>query len=287
MAILAVLVALMLPAVQAAREAARRQVCISHLKQTAQAILNYESARGWYPAGRVGCDDTSDIPVCPPGLPTEKKTAASALVTILPYMEHQALHNQLGVERGGLWNRNVDDLASWYNDPVKASAIVERVPTFVCPSDLSKPISDVYAPVLAATGSYALVQGSKGPSSPRAEAKYDNNGLFMYVVRRRAGEVLDGTSHTLMLGEVMMADTWESSNTWTYARLNSDCLRTTEYALNTKPGYSVHYERQNGNFGSQHPKSALFAHADGHVDVIDEAIDLATYQALSTNAGED
>jgi prepilin-type N-terminal cleavage/methylation domain-containing protein/prepilin-type processing-associated H-X9-DG protein len=286
-AILGVLVALLLPAVQAAREASRRQTCMSHLKQIALGISHYESAIGRYPAGRVGCDDTADVPLCPPGLPSEKKTAASGFVTILPYLELRSLYDQLSVDRGGLWNRNVDDLAWWYGNPMKASAILQRVPIYVCPSDTAEPVSDVYAPVLAATGSYALVQGTKGPTSPRTVSKYDNDGLFMYVARRRGSEVTDGASNTLMVGEVIMADVWESSNTWTYARLNSDSLRTTEFALNTPPGAGSYYESQNGAFASHHPGGALFAYADGHVDVVRTEIDLVTYRALSTVAGDD
>jgi prepilin-type N-terminal cleavage/methylation domain-containing protein len=285
-AILGVLVALLLPAVQAAREAARRSQCMGHLAQTALAISNYETAIGRFPAGRVGCDNTSDVAICPDGMPAEKYTAASAFVTILPYMEQQRLYDQLGVEHGGLWNRNVDDLASWYPDPGKASGILQRLGYFVCPSDLSKPVSDVY-PVLAATGSYALVQGTKGPYGNRAIAKYDNDGLFMYVVRRRSGEVTDGKSNTLMVGEVIMADTWESSNTWTYARLNCDSLRTTHYPLNTPPGAGTLYEMQNGAFASQHPGIGLFAYADGHVDAVHDNIELSVYRAMSTVAGDD
>ena len=286
-AILGVLVAIMLPAVQAAREAARRQICSSHLREVALAIDHYESALSHYPAGRVGCDDTLNIAVCPPGLPPEKKTAASGFVAILPYMEQQALHDQLDVRNGGLWNRNVDDLSWWYASSAKAVAVEQRVPLLVCPSDTSESISDVYAPVLAATGSYAFVQGTKGTASPRPVAKYDNDGLFLYVIERRASEVADGLSNTLMIGEVTMADTWESSNTWTYARLNADSLRTTEYAVNTWPGAGSTYELQNGAMGSRHPGGALFAYADGHVAMIEEGVELTVYRAASTIAGEE
>jgi hypothetical protein len=279
----------MLPAVQAAREAARRQMCMSHLKQVAQAVANYESGIAFFPAGRVGCDDTPDVPECPPGLPPEKKTAASAFVTILPYMEQQALHAQLDVDHGGLWNRNIDDLAWWYNSAAKARAITQTVAVFRCPSDTSQLVSDVYLPVHAATGSYAFVQGTKRPSASvtPGEARYNNDGLFVYVKRRRAGEITDGLSGTLMAGEVRMADTWESSNTWTYARFNADTLRTTEFALNTPPGAGSPYSLQNGAFASQHPSIGLFAHADGHVDALRDDIDLRAYRALSTVAAED
>jgi prepilin-type N-terminal cleavage/methylation domain-containing protein/prepilin-type processing-associated H-X9-DG protein len=290
-AIVGVLVALMLPAIQAAREAARRDGCINNQKQVADAALNYESARRHFPPGRLGCDDTGDAPAtpiaaCPPGLPPEKKAAVSAFVELLPQLEQQALYDQLGVARGGLWNRNIDDLG-WTSDPGKVEAVRQTVAIFVCPSSQAQSISDVY-PVKAATGSYAFSQGTKGPRFiPRAGAKYENDGLFIYVVPRAAREATDGLSHTLMLGEVVMADAWESSNTWTYARQNADCLRTTDYPLNTPPGSGSGYERQDGAFGSEHPDGAVFAFADGHVDFVHNDIEPAAYRALSTIAGEE
>jgi prepilin-type N-terminal cleavage/methylation domain-containing protein/prepilin-type processing-associated H-X9-DG protein len=286
MAILGSLVAIVLPAVQSAREAARRQICSDHLKQLALSVAEYESAVQQFPAGRVGCDDTADVPVCPPGLPPERKTAASGFVTLLPYLEQQPLFAQLNVAQGGLWNRNIDDLG-WFANPQKATGVMQRPPLFVCPSDDSEAISDVYAPVLAATGSYVFIQGTKGPGSPRHIAKYANDGMFLYVTQRRGNEVTDGLSHTLLLGEVVMAHTWESSNTWTYARLNADCLRTTEYAINTQPGLGSSYERQNGAMGSDHPGGALFAFADGHIELLEDQIGLGLYRAMSTIAGEE
>ncbi|HMO84171.1 MAG TPA: DUF1559 domain-containing protein, partial [Lacipirellulaceae bacterium] len=260
--------------------------------QIAPAIANYESARRTLPPGRVGCDDTGDAPetpiaVCPPGLPPHRKTAASGFVVILPQLEQQALFDQLAVDRGGLWNRNIDALNTWYNDPAKADGIRQRPDVFVCPSDSSEPISVQYRPALAATGSYALVQGTRGPRSPRAVSKYDNDGLFQYVIVRALREVVDGLSNTLLVGEVILSDTWESSNTWTYARQNADALRTTDYPLNTPPGAGYGYERQDGAFGSEHPGGAVFAFADGRVAFLTNDIDPAAYRALSTFAGEE
>jgi prepilin-type N-terminal cleavage/methylation domain-containing protein/prepilin-type processing-associated H-X9-DG protein len=291
-AILGVLIALMLPAVQAAREAARRQICSSHLREVGLAISHYESAVRKFPAGRIGCDDSGDnpatpLPFCPPGLPVEKKTAASGFITLLPYMEQQALHDKLAVAHGGLWNRNMDDLGWWYASHAKAEAIKERVTVYVCPSDPSKGLSDAYNPVIAATGTYAFIQGTKGPASPGFESKYENDGLFLYVIQRKRTEITDGSSQTIMLGETIMNDTFEGSNTWTYARRNADSLRTTELALNTPPGPGDYYGLQNGALGSVHPGGVMFAYADGHVDMIAESVELAVLRAASTIAGED
>ncbi|MEO2023031.1 MAG: DUF1559 domain-containing protein [Pirellulaceae bacterium] len=286
-AIIGILVSLLLPAIQSAREAARRTTCINHQRQVGLAMGGYETIHGTFPAGRLGCDDTGDtrdLSVCPPGLPPDKKTAASGFVQILPQLERQPLYDRLAVEQGGLWNRNIDDL-SWYRDRSKCLAIKERVEVLVCPSDTSLPMSHVYEPVAAATASYALVQGTLGPEQPAHLVKYQNNGLFLYVTRRKSRQVHDGLSNTMMLGEVVLADTWESSNTWSYALAHADCLRTTANPLNTRPGAGITVQRQNGAFGSQHPQGALFCFADGHVRFVADQVEQAIYQAQSTIEG--
>jgi prepilin-type N-terminal cleavage/methylation domain-containing protein len=282
--ILGVLVALLLPAIQAAREAARRSTCINNQKQVGLATIEYETAMRKFPTGRIGCDDLGDtltIDVCPPGLAPEKKTAASGFVLLLPYLEMQPLYEQLNVENGGLWNRNVNDLA-WYGDPAKNKGIKEIIRTMVCPSEEAKPISYVYQPIGAATASYAFSNGTKGPSYSRLENRYENDGLFVFVKSRRAREIFDGLSNTFMLGEVVLSDTWESSNTWSYTRAHADSLRSTQNPLNTWPGTGDMEEQRNGAFGSFHPQGAVFTLADGHVQFITDDIELATYRALST-----
>jgi prepilin-type N-terminal cleavage/methylation domain-containing protein/prepilin-type processing-associated H-X9-DG protein len=295
-AIMGVLVSVLLPAVNAAREASRRASCSNQLRQLGMAIVNFESTFRQFPPGRVGCDssgETAKIAVCPPGLPPEKKIGASGFVLILPQLEEQALADQLAVEHGGLWNDNVNDLG-WYYQPgssyresVKADAIRHRPEVFVCPSDPSRPISEVFAPVEAATASYALVNGSLGPDSPSTVAKFKNNGLFVYVTSRRTPQIRDGLSRTLMVGEVTHGDIWESSNVWTYALVHADCLRSTRNPLNTRPGDGVVYNGQNGAFASRHPGGVQFVYADGHVQFLTDDIQLEALQAFSTIAGRE
>ena len=287
--IIGMLVGILLPAVQSAREAARRTTCVNSLRQSSLGILEYQAAVGYFPPGRTGCDDTGDEmlhKVCPPGLPPSEKTAASGFVEILPYIEHHDLYNDLDIGHGGLWNRNVDDLA-WYKDRAKCKGIKRNIELLRCPSDPSREISDVYDPVKAATASYALVQGTLGPDAPLHVAKFENDGMFLYVLRRKPAQITDGLSKTSMVGEVVLSDSWESSNTWSYALVNADCLRTTRNPLNTQPGAGVVLERQNGAFGSYHFGGANFAFADGHVEFIADGIQQSIYQAQSTVRGNE
>ena len=286
-AMIGLLVAMLLPAVQAARESARRISCGSHLRQIGLAVHTYEQAFGALPPGRIGCDDAGDsmpIAACPPGLSPVQKTGASGFISILPFLEELSLFDQLAIGQGGLWNRNVDNLY-WYSKSGKHLGLKLRISVYSCPSDTAALISDVYAPVLAATGSYALVHGSLGPDRPAHETKYKNNGIFVYVKQRKPRHLTDGRSHTAMLGEVTLADVWESSNVWTYALANADCLRSTANPLNTIPGAGIALERQNGAFGSNHSGGAVFCFADGHCSFISDGIEHRLYQALSTIRG--
>ncbi len=287
--VIGVLTAILLPAVNAARESARRITCVNKQRQVGVAITNYETLFREFPPGRIGCDDTGDLmthKVCRRGLTPEQKTGASGFVVILPQLEENKLYQQIDINNGGLWNRNVDDLY-WYGNRRKCRAIKQRIDVFVCASDPSESISNVYAPVKAATSSYAFVNGSLGPDSPLHETKFDNNGMFLYVTSRKIKQIRDGLSRTMMLGEVVLSDTWESSNTWSYTLVNADCLRNTRNLLNTRPGAGVTLERQNGAFGSYHGGGANFCFGDGHVEFISEDIDLELYQALSTINGNE
>src|SRR5690606_26227951 len=138
-------------------------------------------------------------------------------------------------------------------DIAKREGIKQYVAVLRCPSDTAEWLSDVYEPVIAATGSYALSQGSLGPYQPLHLVKFENDGAFLYVKSRKLQQFTDGLAGTMLMGEVVLADTWESSNTWTYALAHADCLRTTANPLNSQPGAGSTYERQNGAFGSQHP----------------------------------
>jgi prepilin-type N-terminal cleavage/methylation domain-containing protein/prepilin-type processing-associated H-X9-DG protein len=287
-AIIGILVAMMLPAIQSARESARRTDCSNHLRQVALALGSYEALHGCYPPGRVGCDRTGG-----PCTGDSDRVGTSGFVMLLPHLELRNLYDVFDFNDGP-WGYTSTWAAS------NAAAIGMRPPIFVCPSDTSLAISQDTSVGTAydaggreaATGSYALVSGSIGPSVGTSEAaKYKNNGVFYYLSEHHYSDVLDGASNTLFVGEVVAAHTRDSSNIWSRAVRHMDCLRTTENPLNTRPGSGVtldlYGQSVNGAFASRHPGGAIFAFGDGHVTFLDDNIDLATYQALSSRSGNE
>ena len=280
---------MLLPAVQSVREAARRVTCANHQKQWAIAILNYESSFGELPPGRIGCDDSGEgvVPGCPPGLTSEQKNGASGIVNLLPFVEQQNLFDDIDIELGGLWNRDLDDVGWYYRYPSKFSAVKASFPILVCPNRISDELSETYLPVRAATTSYALCQGTKGPEYDPFATKYENDGAFLFAQPIEMARIKDGTSNSILLGEVVLPESWESSNVWNYALANADCLRTTNNPINTLPGEGIMLDRQNGAFASWHPQGTQFAFADGHVEFLTDTIDIKIYRGLSTIAGNE
>lgn len=288
-AIIGILIGILLPAVQSVREAGRRTQCQNNLRQIGLAIANHESTHGKLPPGRIGCDDTGDemtITDCPQGLSPENKMGASGFVSILPELEQQGLYDQLAVFVGGLWNRDVHDLG-WYDIQSKHDGIKQHLQVYWCPSELSQQLSMVYYPVTAATSTYAFCSGTLGPDQPEYVTKYENNGAFVYRRQLKIRDVRDGLSNTMLVGEVIQVDIYESSNIWNYALANADSLRTTCNPLNTAPGDGITFELQNGAFASRHPGGGSFVYGDGTVRFMRDDVHLHIYQSLSTVAAGD
>ncbi|MBA4067156.1 MAG: hypothetical protein C0501_26315 [Isosphaera sp.] len=289
-AIIAVLIGLLLPAVQKVREASARTKCQNNLKQAALAITAYADVYGVYPHGRFGCDGSSTAPclaAAPAGQNDPAKAGFSGFVQILPYLEAENLF-RLFSQTSMVWPTN-NTPADWRD--ANRQAAETRPAFYVCPSDISRPFREYNGITAAATGSYALVHGSLGPSSGITEAmKMRNTGMFMYRTARKRAEMTDGTSSTMIVGEVIDAHTPESSNVWSLGLRHVDSLRTTDNPLNTPTATGVTYPtsgagRANGAFASRHVRGANFAFGDGHVQFVPDTIDLTTYRQLSTRAG--
>ncbi|MFO1065976.1 MAG: DUF1559 domain-containing protein [Pirellulales bacterium] len=181
-AIIGILVALLLPAVQMAREAARRMSCSNNLKQIALASHNYESAYKRLP-GVTG---------------NSTQTSFSVLSKILPFVEQgnlQSLVNYsipLTLGSGGGQTLN----------PPQAQAAATVVPFFLCPSDSG--LTQFQNGGTFAPTNY-MVNAGTGEVTAAGVQQYNlansNDGLFWYAQSPRMADIIDGTSNTLLLAE--------------------------------------------------------------------------------------
>jgi prepilin-type processing-associated H-X9-DG protein len=112
-----------------------------------------------------------------------------------------------------------------------------------------------------------------------------------YKAPHTLGQMTDGTSGTMIVGEVIEAHSNLCYNVWSRADRHENTMRSTENPLNTKPGTGVTTSPYGtplyGGFGSNHTGGGNFAFADGHVTFISNNIALTVYQALSTRNGNE
>ncbi|QDV72113.1 DUF1559 domain-containing protein [Botrimarina mediterranea] len=293
-AIIGILVALLLPAVQAAREAARRNQCVNNLKNIALAILNYEDTNGGLPPATPFFDQCPET-----GKVSEiNKHRISGFVLILPQLEEGALYDQYQLDKSPYVWMSDNTGNNWHRLPGREGLPEARPDIYVCPSEQSPAIHENPDPgpirngLKPATGTYAFVTGSIGPPEVGVSAKCDNTGAFRYGNPIALRKVIDGLSKTFFVGEVIDPHTRKGSNIWSFAARHADSMRTTTNPLNTAPGLGLVIDfgatqGSNGAFASRHPGGANFAYGDGHVEFLPEEIDMDSYRALSTIASED
>ncbi|MCC6126808.1 MAG: DUF1559 domain-containing protein [Pirellulales bacterium] len=293
-AIIGILIALLLPAIQAAREAARRMHCSNNLKQIGLGMLTYESALRHFPPGRQGCDSVRREPPClPANNPDSSLTGQSGFVLILPYLELKSLYyNRLEKDPYFL-----NTLPSYPLSRQAAFVIAQRPPVFVCPSDTAKPFLDYAgnstywvgstADDKIAAGSYAMSGGTKGADCypTQFEIKTRNTGVFLYKRTIQRKEIPDGLSKTLFVGEVRDGSVLHTVCTWALGNMG-ETIRYTTNPINTPPEAGVAYTAFNVTinmaFASKHPQGAQFVFGDGHVEFLTDDLALPTFKKLST-----
>jgi prepilin-type processing-associated H-X9-DG protein len=310
-AIIGVLVALLLPAVQAAREAARRTQCVNNLKQIGLAVHNFHEAKKKLPPGRAGCDGNGAGNCSGTGaaVTATQRSGTSMFVFILPFVEEQSLFELFADPTGdkaiGLWIAS-SSVTAWKDTGTSVGrnnlkGIEQRPGAFACPSDTAEPHSrqqefgantyTIPSGSKAAVGSYAPVFGNLGiklfNDVNQAESKWKNNGLFVYVKTFKFSQCQDGLSKTMLVGEVVDGHLVDSTNIWSRSIRGRDMCRYTDNPLNTFAGQPLALAdsdggMSNGAFQSRHAGGCNFVFADGHVGFLNETIDQNTYEALST-----
>ena len=206
-AIIAILIGLLLPAVQSAREAARRAQCVNNLKQIALASLNFESTYSKLP------DGYGPVPTIPNGAGASGSTRANPQAQILPFLEQSNLYNTFNLQvdlNGCCAPRHLDN----------ATSRVQQVAAYLCPSDLStERLNGTYgnSNYFASIGNTA---SQRSGSETGEEANSARLGIFNVRVTPvstapartpdwqkllsvvRMADISDGTSNTAMFAEI-------------------------------------------------------------------------------------
>lgn len=309
--IFGLLVAMLLPAVQAARESARRTHCTNNLRQLGLAVQNFESNHGFLPTG----SDSKSFP----GAPNHPYTFYrwSMLAHVAPYIEQGNVHDllDLSVPMYG---------TDFQVTPENRKAVALVVPTFLCPSDREQPVAEGFGPT-----NYAACAGSgAGGGTP-----FDADGVFFINSEMRIARITDGTSHTAFVSESLLgtgpsnltqASAVDPQTMYSFVFIaplrDSLCNAATKWNVNDPRGFSWangeyrcalynHYyppnhdvpdcmaaktygppEERFAAYGwrtarSRHPGGVNLAMGDGAVRFLADSVNLAVWQALSTREG--
>lgn len=319
-AIIGILVALLLPAVQAAREAARRMQCANHLKQLGLGILNYESTRQHFPISYgTGWDNAGGV----------DQPGAGWILSTLPYLEQQSLYDRF-VEAGAFEGRvQKTDICS--DNPRRTSNVGVGTPTvcelmeiqlasLTCPSDAtdsndhlqhnwSRQVATTsYKGVLGDTwlGASGIFHnnGARYPSGiydkvdPRYSAVLPRDchhdtrcrGMLFRQTFREPVEmrtVVDGASNTTLVGEDIVALNGHSVAFYADGDWNS-CNIPLNFGTNTPNPTAFRNDWANARgFKSRHAGGVQFVYVDGSVRFINDSIDHGLFRASCTRNGEE
>jgi prepilin-type N-terminal cleavage/methylation domain-containing protein/prepilin-type processing-associated H-X9-DG protein len=298
-AIIGILIALLLPAVQAAREAARRMQCSNHLRQIGIALHNYHQAHNRLPYGSVHDNYTwGEI---------NQHHHGSFLVHLLPFVEEEQLYSQCDFTRN----------TSWYSGGGSRFVHEVWVSTYLCPSDgeptywggnpyyhsspaSTKSLKSATANYGACIGNQAFWKCTTGGNmfgtGPSAHSDtLDGNqisGVFGHMAwSAKFNDIPDGLSNTIAVGEVRPKCSWHLWDGWMHINANSWIGTTGPINYPTckgEPGYDPNTSSCNNEeawgtaqgFKSRHPGGCNFALCDGSVHFLPEEIDYETYQRL-------
>ncbi|MEN1678472.1 MAG: DUF1559 domain-containing protein [Planctomycetota bacterium] len=312
--VIGVLVALLLPAVQSARESARRMSCGNNLRQLGLAAQNFLSANGHFPPATIA-RPTPDDPRAPWTF-----YRWSALASVSPYMENEAVYDAIDLDSPLYVGQNLN--------PVHEPIVRTIVPELLCPSDLGLRVSDEFGPT-----NYAFCTGSGTDGAP-----HDTDGVGYENSRTRPGQITDGLSNTALASESLLGQSngglddphdvqREYKFTTSHLLSNSRCDASRQWNITEPRGFSwvngeyrcamynhhlppnaptpdclgvflisfnppVTPENRLRPYGwrtarSVHPGGVNVLRADGSVALVDDTIDPDAWRALATVADGD
>ncbi len=319
-AIIGILVALLLPAVQSAREAARRVQCTNQLKQLGLAVLSYESAHQEFPPGSYtygpwGSANTDKVPFLCPDYDCNGTNWA---IEILPFLEQQAIYDQYDHDEHNFEANDLDG-DGLINQRVRDADL----PIMICPSDSFAqnwgyfPTAGSYKAMTGVITQYGnsnqwlnwtspvgFAGGGSNPTVDVFKKNFYNRGLFHLagpsgMRPERFKNVIDGSSNTVMIGEFhWLPDQpgnpepvkWAVSQRWSNKAeaLADPLLRSTNFGnceakMQTAPKWSCWRA-----FGSTHSgDGGNWVNIDGSVSFITWSLDGRIYEAMATIAGQD
>jgi prepilin-type processing-associated H-X9-DG protein len=184
-AVIGILTALLLSAIQSAREAARRLTCQNNLKQMGIALHRYEEAKKCFPAGAES-RAYSKVPKNP-----YNYYRWSALVRLMPYLEETTAYSVLDL------TQPLYDVTDFKVTPANRAGVAQIVPLFLCPSDRQKAVASGFGPT-----NYATCTGKGlGGGTP-----FKTEGIFFINSEITTAQITDGLSHTAAMSESILGD---------------------------------------------------------------------------------
>jgi prepilin-type N-terminal cleavage/methylation domain-containing protein len=294
-AIIGVLVALLLPAVQAAREAARRTQCSNNLKQIGLALLNYEDAQKSMPVGATG--------------PSPKGGYGTAwYVAILPYLEAGNLYDKFDLI--GVNSPHTGLIYAGTNEDNGKLVSGKFIPSLFCPSsplpkwamtDTTPPgplgvVSPTYTGIGGAVDHSTTVNSDGQSNQHAARGKVSHGGVLIMRIPQRLAAITDGTSNTIVVGE---QSGWCFKSDGTKMNCRSDYGHgftmgaaedryfngtSVRYAINTRSwelkGIGDEFYGSNRPIQSAHPSVAACLLADASVQLYSQSMNLQTLYNL-------
>jgi prepilin-type N-terminal cleavage/methylation domain-containing protein/prepilin-type processing-associated H-X9-DG protein len=297
-AIIAILIGLLLPAIQKVRSAAARIQCGNNLHQISLAAFNYESSNQKFPPGVNCTTGSSSFPLPPnPGI------SYSLFEALLPYVEQDNIDKNLNLNR---------PYNSQYLNCVGPNSVgAQVIKIYVCPADSGLPPLAVTTYTSRGVTYYFGMTSYGGNAGTISTYWQDEtmDGVFYLNSATRIGDIKDGTSNTLFFGErnhydpnfdalsaLLGSSPLSTFGGWAWANDNSmeDVTLSTRVPINymtpagltADPTY-IYRDSRACAFGSGHTNGANFAFADGSIHFLTTGTDLLVLQALGTrNGGE-